>query len=155
MEKIPLDYKELWKILNKHKVKYLIIGGYAVIYYTEPRYTKDLDILIEPSLRNAKKVFAALKEFGAPLGNIKVEDFTNPNLVYQIGIAPVRVDILMGIEGMDFETIWNNKEEVIIEDVKTNIIGMEDLIKIKEKIKRKIDKIDLEELKYTSKKKKR
>lgn len=155
MEKIPFDYKELWKILNKHKVKYLVIGAYAVIYYTEPRYTKDLDISIEPSPTNAEKVFAALKEFGAPLGNISVEDFANPNLVYQMGVAPVRVDIIMGTQGTDFNEAWKNKKEIFIDNIKVNMIGIKDLIKMKEKANREMDRRDLKELKYSLKKKRR
>lgn len=155
MEKIPFDYKELWKILNKHKVKYLVIGAYAVIYYTEPRYTKDLDMSIEPSPTNAEKVFAALKEFGAPLGNISVEDFANPNLVYQMGVAPVRVDIIMGMQGIYFNEAWKNKKEVFIDNVKVNMIGIKDLIKLKEKANREMDRRDLKELKYSLKKNRR
>lgn len=155
MEKIPFDYKELWKILNKHKAKYLVIGGYAVIYYTEPRYTKDLDIAIEPSLTNAQKVFSALKEFGAPLENIKVEDFANPNLVYQVGVAPVRVDIIMGTQGIDFDEAWKNKKEIFVDNVKVNMIRIKDLIKLKEKTNREMDKRDLKELKYSLKKKRK
>jgi len=91
---IPSDYKELLKILNRHRVRYLIVGAYAVIHYTEPRYTKDLDIWVEPEIKNAKRVYEALKEFGAPLKDISVADFANKNLVYQIGVEPVRVDII-------------------------------------------------------------
>ncbi|MCM8801365.1 MAG: hypothetical protein NC912_05100 [Candidatus Omnitrophica bacterium] len=92
---VPSDYKELLRLLNRHKVRYLIVGAYAVIYYTEPRYTKDIDIWVEPDIKNAKKVYQVLKRFGAPLKGINVEDFTKRNLVYQIGVAPVRVDIMM------------------------------------------------------------
>jgi len=105
---IPLDYKELLKILNRHKAKYLIVGAYAVAYYAEPRYTKDIDIWIESSQNNARKVYSALKKFGAPLENITLNDFTNENLVYQVGVAPIRVDIIMGLKGLNFEKAWEN-----------------------------------------------
>lgn len=152
---IPFDYKELLKILNEHKVKYLVIGAYAVIYYTEPRFTKDLDILIEPSIENAKRIYEALKEFGAPLEKITADDFTKKSMVYQIGIAPVRVDILMGIKGADFNLIWKGKVKINIEGVAVNIIGLQELVKLKKLAKRDADKRDLKELKYVQKKKKK
>ena len=95
------DFKDLLNIFNAYHVRYLIIGGYAVMKYTEPRYTKDLDIWVNPSIENAGKVYIALKNFGAPLNNISLDDFTDPDLIYQIGIAPNRSDMLMGIAGMD------------------------------------------------------
>lgn len=152
---IPSDYKELLNVFNKHKVKYLIIGAYAVIYYTEPRYTKDFDILIEPSLENAQKVYAALKEFGAPLEHVTVDDFTNQNLVYQMGVAPVRVDILMGLKGMDFEAAWKSRSKGALEGIKVNIIALKDLMTLKRATKRDMDKRDLQELRYKWKKQRR
>lgn len=144
---IPSDYKGLLKLLNKHKVRYLIVGAYAVIYYTEPRYTKDIDIWVEPEIENTKRVYAVLKEFGAPLKDIKVEDFNNPNLVYQIGVAPVRIDIIMGISDIKFEVAWKHKETASFEGSKVNIIGIDELIKTKEKAKRALDESDIKNLK--------
>jgi hypothetical protein len=86
------------RIFADKKVKYLIIGGYAVAKHAEPRYTKDLDIWISNSLENAEKVYLSLKEFGALLNEITIDDFTIPTLVFQIGIEPTRIDILMGLK---------------------------------------------------------
>lgn len=97
------DFKELLKIFAQGKVKYLIIGGYAVANHAEPRYTKDLDIWISNSRENAERVFHALKDFGAPLTNITIDDFTIPTLVFQIGIEPSRIDILMGLKELNFD----------------------------------------------------
>ena len=97
------DFKELLKIFGEAKVKYLIIGGYAVAKHAEPRYTKDLDIWISNSRENAEKVYSALKQFGAPLNNITIEDFTIPTLVFQIGIEPSWIDILMGLTELNFD----------------------------------------------------
>jgi hypothetical protein len=97
------DFKELLKIFAEEKVKYLIIGGYAVAKHAEPRYTKDLDIWISNTRENAERVYRALKKFGAPHANIAVEDFTAPSLVFQIGIEPSRIDILMGLKELNFE----------------------------------------------------
>ena len=151
---IHLDYRDLLKILNRHKVRYLIVGAYAVTYYTEPRYTKDLDIWIEPEERNAKKAYRALKEFGAPLKNITIKDFTNKKLIYQIGVEPVRVDILMGLQNMKFDFAWKHRCTTTFDKIKVNIIGIKELIKLKKKTKRPIDKMDVESLRYRLKAKK-
>ncbi len=82
------DFKDLLRVFNEHKVRYLVVGGYAVIKYTEPRYTKDLDVWIQATLKNARAVFAALREFGAPLTNITSADFAKEGSVYQIGRPP-------------------------------------------------------------------
>jgi len=89
------DYKELLHTFNEQGVRYLIVGGYAVMKYTEPRYTKDLDVWVGNSPGNAKRVFAALVKFGSPLGRDEITPttFRKPNVVYQIGVAPVRIDI--------------------------------------------------------------
>lgn len=147
---IPSDYKELLEALNKHKVKYLIVGAYAVIYYTEPRYTKDIDLWIKPEIENAQKIFEALKEFGAPLKDIRVEDFINKNLVYQIGIEPIRVDIIVGISALDFDYAWKKRKLVDFEGIKVNMIGIKELIKTK-RTTRDTDRRDIEILKLKMK----
>ena len=103
------DYRKLFRTFFEEKVEYLIVGAYAVTYYAEPRYTKDLDILIRPTLENATKTLAALKRFEAPLTDIKAEDLTDPELVYQIGVEPNRIDILMSITGIAFEEAWQHR----------------------------------------------
>ena len=148
----PSDYKELLKILNKHKVRYLVVGAYAVIYYTEPRYTKDLDIWVEPGEENAQKVYNVLKEFGAPLRDILSQDFTNKYMVYQIGVAPVRVDILMGLGDIPFVQAWKNRKTANFEGVKVNIIGIHELIIAKAKARRRVDKTDIDNLRMKFKK---
>jgi len=148
---IPSDYKELLKLLNTGKVKYLVVGAYAVTHYTEPRYTKDIDIWIDTSLSNARKVYQALKKFGAPLDKITPEDFTNRELIYQIGVAPVRVDIIMNLTGLTFNRAWKNRTITSLAGVKTNIIGLKELIKAKAKTRREIDGIDIKNLRYAVK----
>ena len=88
-------FKQLLQLLNELKVRYLIVGGYAVMKYSEPRYTKDLDIWIEASTENSARVFEALQKFGAPLESdgISAQTFTDAEITYQIGIAPLRIDI--------------------------------------------------------------
>ncbi|MBI5555604.1 MAG: nucleotidyltransferase [Elusimicrobia bacterium] len=136
------------KILNKHGVKYLIVGAYAVIYYTEPRYTKDFDIWIKPDKENSPRIYEALKEFGAPLKNITATDFTDKKLFYQIGVAPVRIDIIMNIANLDFEIAWKHKVQTTFEGIKINIIGIQELLKAKKKASRHhLDLADIETLK--------
>ncbi|HEY7546694.1 MAG TPA: DUF6036 family nucleotidyltransferase [Blastocatellia bacterium] len=140
-------------ILNEEQVRYLIVGGYAVIEHTEPRYTKDLDIWVSPARDNAERVYASLKRFGAPLSNITVEDFANTGTVYQMGRPPVRVDILMGVAGLDFESAWNNRVESSYGEVRTQFLSIEDLIINKRAVGRPQDLIDAENLQLAQKRK--
>ena len=143
---ISSDYKDLFKTLNKHKVKYLLIGAYAVAFYTEPRYTKDLDIWVRNDLPNAKRLYKALIDFGAPLKGVAVEDFTDKKMIYQIGVAPIRIDILMGAAGIKFENAWKNRKRTHYGGVPINILGIKELIYSKKKIKREQDVLDVKKL---------
>ncbi len=148
---ISLDYRNLFKILNRHRVKYLIVGAYAVVYYAEPRFTKDLDLWVKADIKNAEKLYKALKQFGAPLRDICLKDFTNKHMVYQIGIAPIRVDIIMGLPGISFDSAWKNRVRSKYEDTQINIVGIKDLMKSKEKTGRIQDRLDLDRLKANKK----
>ena len=141
------DFKELLKIFAETKVKYLIIGGYAVAKHAEPRYTKDLDIWIDNSSENAERVYRALKEFGAPLTDITVEDFTIPTLVFQIGIEPSRIDILMGLKELDFDECWKRRAISTIGEIEIHFISLDDLIFNKQLAGRPQDLRDAENLK--------
>ncbi len=143
---ISSDYRDLFKILNTHRVRYLVVGAYAVIYYTEPRYTKDIDIWVKADKRNANRVYSALKKFGAPLQEVTPEDFTNKNMVYQVGVEPVRVDVIMGLSGITFASAWKARVRSKYGGVAINIIGRKELIKIKKKSDRPQDRIDLNSL---------
>jgi len=94
------DFKELLSLFNANNVEYLIIGGVAYIFYAEPRYTKDLDVWIKADSENAKNVYRALMQFGAPLTGLSADDFAHEGFFYTMGVAPVRVDILMSIDGV-------------------------------------------------------
>jgi len=140
------DYRKLFRTFFEEKVEYLIVGAYAVTYYAEPRYTKDLDILIRPTLENATKTLAALKRFEAPLTDIKAEDLTDPELVYQIGVEPNRIDILMSITGIAFEEAWQHRVQSTYGGVPIYLISREDLITAKKASGRPQDLLDLERL---------
>ena len=140
------DYSDLLKLFNKDRVKYLLVGAYAVIFYTEPRYTKDLDLWVEPDQDNARKVFRALGKFGAPLKGISSEDFTKKGMIYQIGVAPVRIDVLMDIGGIAFAAAWKNRRRSVYAGVPINVIGLAELKKAKIAANRPQDRLDLEKL---------
>jgi hypothetical protein len=145
------DFKDLFALFNQEAVEYLVVGAHAVIYYAEPRYTKDLDIWVRPSGENAGRVMKALSAFGAPLGGLTDKDFTDTEQVFQIGIAPNRIDILMGIAGVDFDTASANKIMSTYEGVPIPIIGRQDLIRSKKAVGRPQDIIDAARLEETEK----
>ncbi|MGB2865095.1 MAG: DUF6036 family nucleotidyltransferase [Sedimentisphaerales bacterium] len=135
--------------MEKYKVRYLVVGGYAVMKYTEPRFTKDLDIWISTDKKNSKAVYTALKEFGAPLKDLAPADFTQEGYFYQMGNPPFRLDVMMSIPGMTFENAWKNREKVQIEGLVIPFISKADLIKSKETSARDQDLIDVKELRKT------
>jgi hypothetical protein len=123
-----------------------VVGGYAVSEHTEPRYTKDLDLWVDNSVENAERVVDALRAFGAPLRDATVHDFTVSTTVYQIGLPPSRIDILMGLEGLDFNDCWQRRENSMIGEMPINYISIADLIVNKERAGRPQDLIDAENL---------
>ena len=143
------DFKEMLSLLEKHKVRYLVVGGFAVMKYTEPRFTKDLDLWIATDQANAKAVFTAMKEFGAPLKDLTPADFTQEGCFYQMGNPPFRVDIMMSIPGVTFETAWASRENVQLEGLVIPFISKTDLIKAKEAGGRDQDLLDLRKLRRT------
>lgn len=140
------DFKELLSLLEKNNCRYLIIGGYAVMKYTEPRFTKDLDILIAADPVNARAIFNTLQEFGAPLENLTARDFSQEGHFYQMGRPPLRIDILMSIPGIKFADAWQHRETDVLDGIQMNFISKQDLITAKKAAGRPIDLIDAENL---------
>lgn len=138
------DFSDLLQIFNAREVKYLVIGGYAVVQYAEPRFTKDLDILISTEPVNAQAVYAALREFGAPLTGLTPKDFSEDGFFFQIGVSPVRVDVLMGIPGIHFDECWNRRMEVDFDGLKVIFISKQDLIASKRAAGRPQDLLDVD-----------
>jgi predicted nucleotidyltransferase len=138
-------YKELLQLLNEFEIEYLIVGGFAVMKYGEPRYTKDLDVWVCNSAENSARVVAALKKFGAPLEHDQITDatFTNRQVVYQIGVAPLRVDILTEVTGVEFRQAWERRVPSTFFGVPVNFISLDDLIANKEALGRASDANDL------------
>ncbi len=140
-------YKEPLQLLNEFEVEYLIVGGFAVMKYGEPRYTKDLDVWVHNSARNSLRVVGALNKFGAPLEHdgITAETFTEKQVVYQIGIAPVRIDILTEITGVEFPSAWRKRVASTFFGVPVHFISLDDLMANKQALGRAIDVRDLKQ----------
>lgn len=127
------DYEEFIAALNDRGVRYLVIGAYAVAFHARPRATRDLDILLEPTPANARRALAALHDFfgGADLG-YSVSDLMDPHWIIQLGVAPVRIDLLSAVPGCSsFKVAWKNRVESRFGSVKTYYLGLDDLIRAK------------------------
>jgi predicted nucleotidyltransferase len=139
------DYEAFIAALNAHGVRYLVIGAHAVAFHARPRATKDLDLLIDPTPDNAQKTLSALKDFfgGATLGYTP-QDLIDPGFIIQLGIAPVRIDLLSEIPGIpSFEKAWENRINSQFGPVPTYYIGLDDLLCAKEAAGRPQDRADL------------
>ncbi len=143
----PPDFKELLSVFNSRKVKYLVIGGYAVIVHSQPRATKDLDLLISPDAENAQAVYASLAEFGAPLEGLTPADFMESGSFFRMGKPPLMVDILPGVKGVDFDSAWEKRTEIEIDPssgLRVSVISSGDLIQSKLAAGRPQDLLDVD-----------
>ena len=109
------DYKEMLQILSANDVKFLIVGAYAMAAYGHPRATGDIDIWVWATAENSEKIYNSLKQFGAPLAQINQDSFTEEGIVFQIGVAPRRIDLLSRIDGVDFEDAYEKRQITDIE----------------------------------------
>ena len=139
------DYKDMLQLFNKYHVKYLVIGAYAMGNYGYSRHTLDIDLWIEKSVENAKNIQKVFNDFPVPYA-ITVDELNTENLVLQIGIEPMRIDILTDIDGVDFSEAWNNRTNNSLFGEEINFISMNDLIKNKTATNRTKDKYDVLEL---------
>jgi hypothetical protein len=140
------DFQEILRAFNAHRVRYLVVGGYAFGVYTEPRTTKDIDLWIRTDAQNAKAVFQALAEFGAPIAGMTPDDFMD-GTIFQMGQPPERIDILQKIDGIAFDEAWEHRLEGFI-DEKTPafVISRTDLIRNKLASGREQDLLDVKSL---------
>jgi len=142
---LPEDLRQLLLAFNEHGVEYLVVGGWAVGFYSEPRSTKDIDLFIRSGVENSESVFRALAQFGAPLAGLSPADFRdNPASVFQIGFAPVRADILQSIDGVEFDEAWPHRVELSLDGIAVHVISAEHLIQNKLKSGRLSDLADVE-----------
>jgi len=138
------DFLDILRALCAAEARFLVVGAYAVSVHAEPRATGDLDIWVEPTPRNATRVHEALRSFGAPLHELAVDDLTAPDIVFQIGLPPRRVDILTSITGVTFAEAWPGRVEVTYGDVRIPVIGRDALVANKLALGRPKDLLDVD-----------
>jgi predicted nucleotidyltransferase len=142
---LPEDLRQLLLALNAQGVEYLVVGGWAVGFYAEPRSTKDIDLFIRSSVKNSEAVFRALAKFGAPLAGVTPADFRDsPTSVIQVGYSPARADFLQAIDGVEFDEAWEQRLEFKLEGVSVYLISAEHLVRNKERSGRLSDLADVE-----------
>ena len=140
------DFKDFLRLLSSHNVKYLLVGGYAVGYHGYPRATGDMDIWIEMSKPNSKKIAATFRDFGMPNEAISESLFLEQNKVIRMGVPPVRLEVITSASGVDFNECYSNREVIEIDEIPINFISLQDLKKNKHAAGRYKDLEDLEHL---------
>lgn len=140
------DFSDLLSLFNRHRVRYLVAGGYAVIYYTNPRYTKDLDVVVALTDEDTGRAAEALKEFGFPLTDADLIELRTPNRMIVLGRPPSRIDILNGIDGIDFDEAYERRQLVDVRGETCCFLSLEDLIAAKKAAGRPQDRMDLKGL---------
>jgi len=144
--RLEKDFKEFIESLNKNSVRYLIVGSFALSYYSEPRYTKDIDILVDSTASNADRLMTAIREFGFSDIELGSRDFLEPDQVIQLGIAPLRIDLLTSLKGIPFADAWDRRTSGRYGDIPAFYISKQDLIDHKKLVGRKQDLADIEKL---------
>lgn len=144
--KLPQDFKEFLELFNAKGVEYMIVGSYALAYYGAPRYTGDIDVFVRRTEDNARRIMEALKEFGFVFPNLTWADFVKDDTVVQLGMPPVRIDILTFLSGMDWVMATAHKVSDEIDGVPVFVIGKADYIVNKRASGRAKDLADIEAL---------
>ena len=143
---IQKDFKELLELFNAHNVEYVVVGGYALAFHGAPRFTGDIDLLVKPDSKNAQRVLAALKDFGFGSFNFSRSDFVGLGNVIQLGVPPIRIDIMTSITGVDWEKVQTGKVAGNYGGVVVHFLGKKEYIANKKAIGRKKDLADIEAL---------
>jgi len=143
---IQPDFRDLLKLFNDHGVEFIIVGGYALAFHGAPRFTGDLDLFIQPSLGNARNVLKALAEFGFAFPNLTLDDFQKPDTVVQLGLPPIRIDLITSISGVSWEEANAHKEPGLYGEIPVCYLGRNEFIRNKTASGRKKDLADLEAL---------
>jgi hypothetical protein len=143
------DFRDLLAEFNAHGVEFLLVGAHALAAHGCVRATKDLDVWVRPDLSNAKRVITALKGFGAPLHDLTESDLTTPGVQFQIGVPPLRIDILTEITGVEFDEAWSARLKTKFADQPASTLSKEHLLKNKRASGRKQDLADVEWLENT------
>lgn len=146
MQVFDENFTAFLRLLNAHKVRYLVVGGYAVAFHGYPRYTGDLDIFVESSRENAAALLAVYRDFGLDVPWLKIELFTTPDNVIRFGREPLQLDVLTGIAGLSFADAYVRRVETPLGDLAVPFISCADLIKNKTSTGRNKDAVDAEQL---------
>lgn len=142
--KLSPDFKDLLSEFNAHHVEYLVVGAYALAAHGRVRATGDLDVWVRPDVANARKVLNALAAFGAPLQDLTESDLAQPGVVYQIGVAPLRIDVLTAIDAVDFDDAWKQRITTLFAGQAVSVLSAGHLIQNKRAVGRSQDIADLE-----------
>lgn len=140
------DYSDLLRAFIEEKVDFLLVGAHALALHGVVRFSEDIDVWTRPTKENARRVFAALASFGAPMIDVEESDFARDDVVYQIGIAPIRIDILTSISGVAFDAAWKRRVAATVDGIPIAIIGRDDLIANKRSTGRPKDALDADAL---------
>jgi len=140
------DFAEMLDALSAAGAEFLIVGAYALVAHGRPRATGALDIWVRPTAENARLFWRALVDFGAPLHELSLDDLSTPGVVFQIGIAPARIDILTSATGLEFETAWSRRQIIEVEERKLPFLSRDDLIRNKAAVGRPRDLADIDDL---------
>ncbi len=138
------DFRDLLSAFSAHGVEYLVVGAYALAAYGRIRATGDIDVWIRPTVGNARQVMRALKDFGAPLHDLQEADLCEPGVVFQIGVVPVRIDILTSIDGVEFSEAWQARFNTRFADHEVTVLSEAHLIRNKRTVGRTQDLADVE-----------
>jgi hypothetical protein len=142
------DFRDLLYVFNAHGVEYLVVGAYALAAHGRVRATGDLDVWVKPESANAVRVMKALTVFGAPLHDLTQDDLIQPGVVFQVGVAPLRIDVLTGIDGVGFDEAWTGRVMTNFADQPVPVLSVEHLIRNKRAAGRAQDLADLEWLEH-------
>jgi hypothetical protein len=144
--RLPNDFKEFFELLNSENVDYLLVGGYAVIYYGYSRATGDIDVWVRVSAQNSAAICRALAAFGFSPASIDAQMFLERDKVFQIGVPPLRIDLLTSITGVEFDPCFQHSSVIDCDGTPIRIIGLADLRTNKQASGRSKDQADLEYL---------
>jgi len=140
------DFRDLFLALSAEGAEHIVVGAHAVMFYTEPRSTKDIDVWVRPTAENAERVYRALSSFGAPMHDATPSDFAVPGTIFQIGVAPNRIDVLTSIDAVEFDEAWASKVSTSYGGAPIHVLSRDHLLRNKRAVNRLQDQLDVERL---------
>jgi hypothetical protein len=137
------DFRDMLSAFNDEGVEYLLVGAYALAVHGLPRATGDMDLWVRPAPANAQRTLAALRRFGAPLADLTPEDLARPGTIFQIGVAPNRIDLLTSIDAVEFEEAWRNRMASTVAGIAVPVLSRADFVRNKRAVGRPKDLADV------------